>query len=364
MQSLPVLMYHYISRYQGSISVDPEIFEAQCRDMARAGWRGVSLAEAEGFLRDGMPLPRKSLLITFDDGFLDNYVYAGPILERYGHKGVIFATTDRLGDGEPRACLHDVWNGSLCPEDLPAVDNPMQTDSLGLARRKDLFLNWEEARRMEASGVMALAAHSRRHLSVFTSPEYSECFFPGNRSRTFFRVATEVLWGMPHFRLGPALSNKAFLPSEALLENIRALVPQDKEGALRFARDAGSQKALQTLLSSFRPEDMGRYETEEEFHARIQQTLQACKNRLESELGHRVDSLCWPWGAWCPAAQRIARDLGFSVFFTTEMGANPPGSAGAVRRFKVRNKPYSWLALRLNIYSRSGMANLYAKMRL
>lgn len=98
--SLPVLMYHYVSRFPGAIAVSPEHFEDQCRGMAKHGWRGIGLDEAEDFLLKGAPLPPRSLLITFDDGYLDNYVYAWPILRKYGHKGVVFAVTERMEAGK------------------------------------------------------------------------------------------------------------------------------------------------------------------------------------------------------------------------------------------------------------------------
>ena len=44
--SLPILMYHYVSRFTGPINVTPENFEAQCRGMAARGWRGIGLDEA------------------------------------------------------------------------------------------------------------------------------------------------------------------------------------------------------------------------------------------------------------------------------------------------------------------------------
>ncbi|MFR1533216.1 MAG: hypothetical protein ACLSTO_05955 [Bilophila wadsworthia] len=94
--SLPVLMYHYVSRFPGAIAVSPEHFEDQCRGMAEHGWRGIGLDEAEGFLLKGAPLPPRSLLITFDDGYLDNYVYMA-------HPAEIRAQRRRL-------CVTDGWS--------------------------------------------------------------------------------------------------------------------------------------------------------------------------------------------------------------------------------------------------------------
>ena len=89
--SLPVLMYHYVSRFPGAIAVSPEHFEDQCRGMAEHGWRGIGLDEAEAFLLKGAPLPPRSLLITFDDGYRSNYTLAYPILQKYSMKATIFA---------------------------------------------------------------------------------------------------------------------------------------------------------------------------------------------------------------------------------------------------------------------------------
>ena len=160
--SLPVLMYHYVSRFPGAIAVSPEHFEDQCRGMAEHGWRGIGLDEAEAFLLKGAPLPPRSLLITFDDGYLDNYVYAWPILRKYGHKGVVFAVTERMeAEKKCRPTLAEVWEG-LPPSSLPPVDAPMHDTPFGYQVRRDMFFSWEEARHMESSGVMAVAAHSAR----------------------------------------------------------------------------------------------------------------------------------------------------------------------------------------------------------
>lgn len=255
--SLPVLMYHYVSRFPGAIAVSPEHFEDQCRGMAEHGWRGIGLDEAEGFLLKGAPLPPRSLLITFDDGYLDNYVYAWPILRKYGHKGVVFAVTERMeAEKKCRPTLADVWEG-LPPSSLPPVDAPMHDTPFGYQVRRDMFFSWEEARHMESSGVMVVAAHSARHLAVFAGPEWGPVnrhdrhqkpasaleaagqrfHVPGTRANTFNAVDFPEVWGLPRFKERPFLYSRAFIPSPDLVAAVQRLVPQEPaEAVLSFNR--------------------------------------------------------------------------------------------------------------------------------
>ncbi len=370
-RSLPVLMYHYICRHQGPIAVSPEHFEAQCRGMAKAGWRGIGLDEAEAFLLEGTPLPERSVLITFDDGFLDNYVYAWPILKKYGHKGVIFAVTGRITTDETiRPTLEDVWNQRVSASDLPSVDTLMHRDELGHMQRRDLFLSWEEARRMEASGVMAVAAHSARHLAVYSAPVFPgrggepRVRMPRSRGNTFHQVDGPTPWGLPLFQQRPALHSRAFMPSPALLAAIHSLVPQDEKEAHAFFQNPQNVEQLMELIDTFPHEKMGEMEPDDVRERRVRAELEACAATLEHELGHPVRSLCWPWGCGSDLARREARKLGFSIFFETSTGANPPAACAAVHRFRVRDRGWLWLWSRLSMYSRPRLARFYAQIRM
>jgi len=73
------------------------------------GFYTPTLDELEAFLYHGRPLPANSVMIHFDDGYYSNYVYAYPILLRYGLRAVIFPTTrdaKALGEYQPPIC-HD-----------------------------------------------------------------------------------------------------------------------------------------------------------------------------------------------------------------------------------------------------------------
>lgn len=71
--------------------VSPEQFEAQIRALSEAGYTGVSFDELQAYVLRGEPLPKKPVVITFDDGYLSNYTLAYPILQKYGMKATIFS---------------------------------------------------------------------------------------------------------------------------------------------------------------------------------------------------------------------------------------------------------------------------------
>lgn len=373
-KSLPVVMHHFISRYVG-LSMSPELFEENCRFMAENGWRGVGLDEAEAFLLGEAPLPAKSFLFTFDDGYLDNYLYAWPILRKYGHKGVIFAVgeavtaagRERNRQG-PRPTLEDVWSGRIAEADLPDVHSPMRRDALGYAERVDHFFTWEEARIMEASGVMAVAGHSLRHQAVFTGPEYDGFIMPGPRQRPLPPDSTPEsaqapIWGCPAFKTGPELESRAFIPDPALLEALRKLVPQDAAEADAFFRNPKAVAELQGRVEARRG-NLGRYESDAEQRERIGKIMRENQELLRNELGHGSRSFCWPWGNGGALARDLGREAGFEVFYHVHRGVNPAGNHLQVNRFRAERKPGSWLLSRSRIYSRPLLGRLYCAIRI
>ncbi len=360
-KSLPVLMYHYISRNPSKIAVDPALFGEHCRTLAENGWRGVSLAEAEDFWINGRPLPKRSALFTFDDGYLDNFVYAMPILKKYGHCGVMFAVTDRLEkDGTPRADCCLLAKGEY--QNTPLVDEVIRKDSRGNQQRLDVFCNHQEARFMDKDGTMAVAAHSKGHLSVFAGPEYDGFIAPGPQMRTFYMTAHERPFGLPAFRQTAGLSCRAFLPSPEMVEEIKRLVPQDLDGAYDFFASPANVRELEKLVGGHK-NALGRFESDEEMSARFEAEIGQGKKDLERILEREVATLCWPWGKYSEQALETGKRAGFKAFVTTKEGVNLPGEPSAVRRFTAKPKSGKWLLSRTKIYSRPLLGRLYAALR-
>ncbi|MDE7292789.1 MAG: polysaccharide deacetylase family protein [Oscillospiraceae bacterium] len=87
--SLPVLMYHSVLKdpsRTGEYVITPEALESDLAYLKKNGCTAVSGAEVFAFVHDGTPLPEKPVMITFDDGHLNNLTYCAPLMEKYGMK--------------------------------------------------------------------------------------------------------------------------------------------------------------------------------------------------------------------------------------------------------------------------------------
>lgn len=152
---LPVMMYHHVTPEGGMINSTPENFESQLRWLKAKGWTSIRTEDLAAFL-DGKALPKKSVLITFDDGYLDNWVYAYPLLKKYGFSAVCFLVTSWLGHGPIRTKLGE--------EDLPSCPEHKECERLIEEGYSDkVILRWEEVKEMQADGVFEFHSHTHTH---------------------------------------------------------------------------------------------------------------------------------------------------------------------------------------------------------
>lgn len=157
--NIPVLMYHHISPNPGSITTSPANFARQMRWLARQGWHTLSAEEFAAYLHDGKA-PRKSIVLTFDDGYLDNWVYAHPVLAEYGLKAWMFLVTDWVGDGvvRPHAGL-----GALGTP-LPETPDHSQCKAILAAGQTDaVIVRWSEVEAMKKAGTFEFHSHTHTH---------------------------------------------------------------------------------------------------------------------------------------------------------------------------------------------------------
>lgn len=147
--AVPVLMYHHISPLPGLVTISPGRFRGQMRWLARHGYTSLSAAGFAAFL-DGAPTPEKSVLITFDDGWLDNWLHAHPVLAEFGLRAMLFAVTGWIGEGPAR-------------DDAPLLGHRDGKAAIAAGLADGAMLRWSEVEAMEAAGTFECHSHTHSH---------------------------------------------------------------------------------------------------------------------------------------------------------------------------------------------------------
>lgn len=114
-KGLIVLMYHHIYKYDDNcdlpkeLYIEPEVFSKQMDFLLKHNYIPITLEDLlKSYKDNAFKLPKKSVLITFDDGWLDNYTNAFPILKEKNVKANIFISCDFI---EQKNCM--TWNQLL-----------------------------------------------------------------------------------------------------------------------------------------------------------------------------------------------------------------------------------------------------------
>lgn len=327
---LPVLMYHSVNPGGGGwryphLTISPSTFDAQLRYLSVAGFRTVFLDEVYACKRGVVSLD-KMVALTFDDGYLDNWVFVFPLLRKYGMKATIFVSTDFVAR----------TGNQLRP----------QSDQVGdKAPLHKGYLSWAEMRVMESSGLIDIQSHTRTHTWLFQNDQVVDFHHPGDgelpgmpyewltwnampkmksRSLEMDGKTLERLvdYGLPIFSFDRALVGRQYFPDSSICKHLVSFV--EEEGADFFSRDDWRSRLFGVYEQYVAANGIGGwYETEQEYLDRIRDELFGSKAILEKALNKRVDFLCWPGGAYTTEALSIAQE---AYRATTAKGSpNIPG---------------------------------------
>lgn len=127
-QTVPILCYHRVGSRTSRMVIAPDTFAAQLDYLARNGYRVIRLSDLVDFLQGKGQLPKRAVVITFDDAHISAYQHAYPLLKKYGFPATMFLYTDFLGAKEA--------------------------------------LNWTQMQEMARSGLIDFQAHSKTHSNL------------------------------------------------------------------------------------------------------------------------------------------------------------------------------------------------------
>lgn len=133
--TLPILMYHGVTEDSSKIGqfvISKAMLEEDLSYLQKAGYQTVTVDEVIRYVKESQPLPEKPIVLTFDDGYYNNYCYAYPLLQKYHMKAVI----------SPIGKYSDLYSQN-------ADQNPAYA-----------HITWDNIREMMQSGLVEFQNHS------------------------------------------------------------------------------------------------------------------------------------------------------------------------------------------------------------
>jgi len=334
MHAIPVVYYHSIGNHPKSrpwcfLTVPIDVFVSQIEWLKRKGFFFATLSDVYDHMAGTRVLPRRSIVLTFDDGFLDNYTTVWAMAQKYDFRFTIYVNPEFMEDRPyPRPTLQNVWDGELSSDELEWWG----------------YLSWEEMRLMEKSGLVDIQSHCMTHTWYPISGKVVDFHYPEDKYFWLWwnNSPTRKPYWLKEYK--PELvpfGTPVFEHAKSLVARKCRIQGQHTEVIVKFVADNGGPDFFQdkdwreTLLHRWEkiPGTLEVVtETEEEHRKRLCDELVGSKQIIEERLGKRVEFLAWPGGGDSPTLQQLAHEAGYKAT-TKGTKANLPGAdPSAVQR--------------------------------
>ncbi len=292
-----VWLYHRVLPQKSSAAVEVRVFERQLAFLKDSGYTILTTAELLDIFEGKIQIPKKSVMLSFDDGWADNLFHAEPILAKFACKAVLALNT---------GLANDKSSGIRSSEDIHFKDSKTALKDAVFGSDRSSFLNWDEIRKLGSNGRWEIEAHGDSHRAFFSDLRHFRGFHP---EKTHWSLESALgvapFDGAPRAEMTSSLAGPIQLPAPELMEKLR--ISQNDKERRKICRD------FRTPLISV--------ETGSEFALRLRADLNSCADKIERETGKRPKALFWPWGHYCEEGVRIAADCGFRLLFSTERSA-------------------------------------------
>lgn len=149
-----ILSLHHCSPEKDALTISPEIFEAMLQEIQKLGFTFLNYQEFQAIIFGQKKAEKKQVLLTFDDGYYDNFAFAFPLLKKYKIPAVIFLISSKIQDKKREKA----------PKFLPHK-------IIEEGENLEQFLTLDEIREMENSSLIEFDSHSFSHFSCNSEDE-------------------------------------------------------------------------------------------------------------------------------------------------------------------------------------------------
>jgi peptidoglycan/xylan/chitin deacetylase (PgdA/CDA1 family) len=318
---IPVLTFHSIGIENSSwskryLSSPLNHFEAFCKFLTAYKYETILMDDWYNLINGQYNYNKKYIVLTFDDGYLDNWVYVYPLLKKYNLKATIFINPEFVDPcEEPRLTLNDVWDGRNGIEELLPIG----------------FLNWTEMQLMEKSGLVDIQSHSMTHNTYFKSDSIIDIYECSEKYDwlpwVYFKhkkpyymkenLLNYIPRGIPIFEYDRSLAVRKFIPSQDFMDycvsEYKRINKSQKRNKDVYRIIMGDYKNIGSI---------GRYETDNEMWERYNYELRDSKIVIENKLNKDIRYLCWPGGKYNALSLKVSVEVGYIASTATQKSYN------------------------------------------
>ena len=371
MRNITVLTFHSVvnhvdNRPWAFLSTSVNAFEKTLKYLKKKKYQTITLKELYEWKQKGVDDGVKRVLIHFDDGFLDNYTIAYPMLKKYGFKATVFISPDFV---DPRPIVRELQYENILAGKTVEMENVWG------------YMSWEELKIIDAEGVIDVQAHAMTHtwypcegvLADWHHPNDSYYWLAWNKNpaiKPFWLTQydeTAVDFGYPVFKYAKSISGKRFIPSDEVVEFCKSYYeehvvnsnPEEKQDHLN---------SVNNILKEKFAENLGTYESDDQFRQRLETELVASKKIDEEKLGKKIEFLAWPGGAVSSLAYDVAREAGYISWTAKGKPYNELTDSletiyrvGGWSGIKIKSRPnlfIEWLFIKMQLHRAKGPKNL------
>jgi len=311
--NIPAIMYHSVGRPMDDwkwsfLTVPWKVFEDHLRHLSAAGYQTVGFDQLVDHMSGIKELPHRSVILSFDDGYLDNWTYVAPLLEKYSFCGTVFVNPEFVDPRDiVRKTIKDVWEGRTTEEEI---------DVRG-------FMSWQELRLADKKGLLNVQSHAMSHTWYERSDEIVDFHHPGDghfwldwnsrpEKKSFYLqypAKSVVDYGAPVYEHGKSLAIRRFFPDRREKVHLVEFVKQ--HGGHHFFKQQGWRDQLMAESARLR-QDIELHHTKElkeDYLARVEFELLQSKKIIEANLQKEVDYFCWPGGGYNEQVREKALSL-------------------------------------------------------
>lgn len=288
-----------------------ENFEQQMAYLRDKGFQAIFMDEWLRIRRGEKAATGREVCLTFDDGLLDNWVYAYPVAKKYGMKFTIFVSPECI---EPRSVLRptleDVWSGKCKQSELEALG----------------YLSWDELKAMQESGVVDVQSHTMTHAKYVSGTAITGFYYGGFKGlhpilnehpeirATYMRLPDfekQLLFGTPLFEERSAVVVKKHAVNPDFISESQVLAK--KHNLTDNVEKTAFEQSVRLLSDEYQRSGklLDHIESEQDYKARLAYEVVDSKTVIEDKLKKPVRFLCWPHGDNNSATHVLAKESGY-----------------------------------------------------